>query len=580
MKKFRQLVSLTLSALMTFSCFSGLSAVGVSAAEEGLIGSSSVDPAGNSDFFPSTSKEFAVGASDGLNITAESNLFPDGFKAVSKTDLSGKDDLVTVSYYINTTKRLLDFDLELSFDPQKLEFTEDYNFDEDYNQKIMPQVSGDVVINDSTAGKIKCNFSSTQAKTKLSENGEFVPFLTVTFKALGSGDTTVALNVKDFRICDVKNRVADPDTIEWVVRESNVQSTQTPVSYATAAYAGTYTSYSEPAEQVTTQKQTPATQAPTTVPQVAAEGVYVNATSNLFPGQAKSFSDSDILPSGGYVTVTYFANCSKRLLDVDLELEYTDSILEFAEAYNFTEDGDQKIMPKLSGDAIVNTNTSGRVLLNFSSTQAKTQLTDNGNAVPFVTAVFKVLKSGNANVDLNVKDLRICDVKNRVADPDTIEWVVREGNAQSIQTQFSKATTVAPGVGAEIPESQTTIPNPVTQPASTTLPVVVGSGMYVKATSNLFQGTEKTISQQELIENNNYVTVTYFANCAKHLLDFDFDIEFDPAVLQFAEEYNFNEDYDQQFMPQVAGDIVINDSTAGKVKCNFSSTQRKHNRKS
>lgn len=173
--------------------------------------------------------------------------------------------------------------------------------------------------------------------------------MTVTFKALGSGDTTVALNVKDFRICDLKNRVADPDTIEWVVRESNVQSTQTPVSYATAAYAGTYTSYSEPAEQVTTQKQTPATQAPTTVPQVAAEGVYVNATSNLFPGQAKSFSDSDILPSGGYVTVTYFANCSKRLLDVDLELEYTDSILEFAEAYNFTEDGDQKIMPKLSG---------------------------------------------------------------------------------------------------------------------------------------------------------------------------------------------------------------------------------------
>lgn len=59
---------------------------------------------------------------------------------------------------------------------KKLEFTEDYNFDEDYNQKIMPQVSGDVVINDSTAGKIKCNFSSTQAKTKLSENGEFVPF--------------------------------------------------------------------------------------------------------------------------------------------------------------------------------------------------------------------------------------------------------------------------------------------------------------------------------------------------------------------------------------------------------------------
>ncbi len=229
MKTLKQLVSFTLSAMMVLSCFAGLSSTGVFAAEDETIGNS------------------AVGAStDKLKISAESNLFPDSVISVSETELNGKDDLVTVSYYINTPKRLVNFDWELDYDPQVLEFAEDYNFNEDYDQMIMPQVSGEICLNTKNPGRILCNYVSVSAKTKLSNNDDYVPFVTVTFKAVGSGDAKVNLSVKDLSICDRNGNYGDYKTIESVVKLGEVnKNLSVPVSCVTAAYAGTYSAYKD-----------------------------------------------------------------------------------------------------------------------------------------------------------------------------------------------------------------------------------------------------------------------------------------------------------------------------------------------
>ena len=63
----------------------------------------------------------------------------------------------------------------------------------------MPQVSGAVCLNTNKPGRILCNFVSVTAKTKLSNNGDYVPFVTVTFKAVSTGDTSVDLTVKVYR---------------------------------------------------------------------------------------------------------------------------------------------------------------------------------------------------------------------------------------------------------------------------------------------------------------------------------------------------------------------------------------------
>ncbi|MBQ1437264.1 MAG: hypothetical protein IIZ07_04950 [Ruminococcus sp.] len=149
MKTLKKLAGFTLSAMMILSCFTGLSSLNVLAAEDETI-------------------EAAVGAStDKLTISADSNYFPDSIYTVSETELNGNDDLVTVSYYINTSKRLVNFDWLLEYDPQVLEFVEEYNFNEDYDQQIMPQVSGAVCLNTNKPGRILCNFVSVTAKTKL-----------------------------------------------------------------------------------------------------------------------------------------------------------------------------------------------------------------------------------------------------------------------------------------------------------------------------------------------------------------------------------------------------------------------------
>ena len=200
---------------------------------------------------------------DGLNIKADSNLFPSAATSASKAALTANNNYVTVTYFANCAKRLLDFDWELEFDPTMLEFVEEYNFDEDYNQQIMPQVSGDLVLNTSTAGRILCNFSSTLAKTKLTNNGEKVPFVRITFKVLKNGSTTVNLKVKDLRICDLKNRVADTDTIEWVVRESVYQSnTATPFDRSTEIKLGGATDEPVIVSEPTTTQPVPTTTKP------------------------------------------------------------------------------------------------------------------------------------------------------------------------------------------------------------------------------------------------------------------------------------------------------------------------------
>ena len=70
--------------------------------------------------------------------------------------------------------------------------------------------------------------------------------MTVTFKAVGTGDTSVDLTVKDLSIGERSGSFGDYISIESAVRLGVVnQNLSVPVSCATVAYTGTYCSYND-----------------------------------------------------------------------------------------------------------------------------------------------------------------------------------------------------------------------------------------------------------------------------------------------------------------------------------------------
>ena len=77
---------------------------------------------------------------------------------------------------------------------------------------------------------------------------------------------------------------------------------------------------------------TEATQAtePTTA---AAGGLTVNATSNYFPAYSVNLSDDE-----EYVTVTYFIESEKNILNVQWEMYYDPNVLQFENAVNVNEE--------------------------------------------------------------------------------------------------------------------------------------------------------------------------------------------------------------------------------------------------
>ena len=180
---------------------------------------------------------YAVDPSERLTVNATSNYFPQNSVTVAEGE-----EYVTVTYFINSSKNVLDLQWTLSYDPACLEFQNSVNMNaagDDLN--LMPLVD-DLVWNNSNKGRIAGNASKLKLYS-FADKG-FVPFVTATFNVVGSGETTVNLNVECLTLSLVgSDFMTDPSQEEVIVNNGVINTTATVPKRITAVYDELYNPY-------------------------------------------------------------------------------------------------------------------------------------------------------------------------------------------------------------------------------------------------------------------------------------------------------------------------------------------------
>ena len=180
---------------------------------------------------------YAADPSERLTVNATSNYFPQNSVTVAEGE-----EYVTVTYFINSSKNVLDLQWTLSYDPACLEFQNSVNMNEagdDLN--LMPLVD-DLVWNNSNKGRIAGNASKLKLYS-FADKG-FVPFVTATFNVVGSGETTVNLNVECLTLSLVgSDFMTDPSQEEVIVNNGVINTTATVPKRITAVYDELYNPY-------------------------------------------------------------------------------------------------------------------------------------------------------------------------------------------------------------------------------------------------------------------------------------------------------------------------------------------------
>lgn len=131
----------------------------------------------------------------------------------------------------------------------------------------------------------------------------------------------------------------------------------------------------------------------------ASEILTVTAKSNAFDETAGEF-----YPSVEKITVTYYIQCSYKLLNTQWILNYDPEYLELIdedEINYYIDDGDIEgyMMPFAGGDGVYNLSYRGKVVANTSSTNGYNISARCG----YVSATFKPLKAGKTEVYLDTQ---------------------------------------------------------------------------------------------------------------------------------------------------------------------------------
>ena len=176
----------------------------------------------------------AAETTSGLKVNATSNYFPAAY-----TTVDGGEEYVTVTYFMNSPKDVLNVQWTLTYDPAYLEFAEADNMNAANRSNLMPMVD-DLVWNADSKNYIKANASALELY-KFAGKG-LVPFATVTFKVIGSGETTVDLNVEVLTLSlpDSETQMTDSGQEEIVIDKGVVDEAKVHTGRETSVDAGLY----------------------------------------------------------------------------------------------------------------------------------------------------------------------------------------------------------------------------------------------------------------------------------------------------------------------------------------------------
>ena len=180
-----------------------------------------------------TSRE---GIEDTLKVNATSNYF----QTVSTT-VNKDEEYVTVTYFINSSKDILDTQWTLTYDPAFLEFDKSVNTDSAKGSiNLMPMVDNLAWNNmkDGDYNRIKANATKLELY-KFADKG-FVPFVTATFKILKKGETEVNLNVENLTLSLTDDDMTNPNEEVAVIVNGKINDTVTQPERIVIPHAGLY----------------------------------------------------------------------------------------------------------------------------------------------------------------------------------------------------------------------------------------------------------------------------------------------------------------------------------------------------
>ncbi|WP_405317299.1 dockerin type I domain-containing protein [Ruminococcus sp.] len=144
---------------------------------------------GFSNLSYSTNTKFGDISAKAIKVKTTSNYFPETTRSL--TDSSQ----ITVAFKLQSYYELINSEWELSYDPAKL------SFNKADLKKLQPNLTGAVAL-ETTTGLIKGNFSNLSCDNFYREKD----FVTVTFDIIGTGETTVNMNLKYLGVVNEENK--------------------------------------------------------------------------------------------------------------------------------------------------------------------------------------------------------------------------------------------------------------------------------------------------------------------------------------------------------------------------------------
>ena len=417
-----------------------------------------------------------------LTVNATSNVF-----STAKAEYNSKTNQVTVCYYLGTNCDLVNLEWYFTYDSNIFEVNNKNNLDSTGKKLgIMPQITSGYVINTSIPGKVNANASDLGLYTIDAK----VPFIKIVLDVKGNpenAETNVNLDVRVLTKgeIDFNTMRVDPDTMVSFVQDSKIADASYIVSAETKLTESTFVPSTESTEapeitvpettvpETTVEETTvPETTVAETTEEVPAGALTVNATSNLFPASSNVVAGDE-----EYVTVTYYFESEKNVLNADFNLTYDPTMLAL-----------DSVMTPYTNGVVVNSATAGKVYGNMSSLE----LYNFNQKTPFVSVVFKKLGLGETDVNLTVDNLTLSLANAEgVTDEAQEEGLVRDGVLAETSTKYSVETEIQAGKVTPV------VP---TTAEPTTAPAPAGS-TYVVAGSEELCGVLWKGSPEEAPEN-------------------------------------------------------------------------------
>ena len=417
-----------------------------------------------------------------LTVNATSNVF-----STAKAEYNSETKQVTVCYYLGTNCDLVNLEWYFTYDSNIFEVNNKNNLDSKGKKLgIMPQITSGYVINTSIPGKVNANASDLGLYTIDAK----VPFIKIVLDVKGNpenAETNVNLDVRVLTKgeIDFNTMRVDPDTMVSFVQDSKIADASYIVSAETKLTESTFVPSTESTEapeitvpettvpETTVEETTvPETTVAETTEEVPAGALTVNATSNLFPASSNVVAGDE-----EYVTVTYYFESEKNVLNADFNLTYDPTMLAL-----------DSVMTPYTNGVVVNSATAGKVYGNMSSLE----LYNFNQKTPFVSVVFKKLGLGETDVNLTVDNLTLSLANAEgVTDEAQEEGLVRDGVLAQTSTTYSVKTEIQAGKVTPV------VP---TTAEPTTAPAPAGS-TYVVAGSEELCGVLWKGSPEEAPEN-------------------------------------------------------------------------------